>query len=68
MGRSGSYLPGVEKVIKEMGPAASLSMQAAPLVLRYLMKKVIQDAVAGMAQRHPEHDVHKLLNTSETFR
>lgn len=62
------FLPKLEKTIKELGAAASLSMHAAPLILGYLARVVIQDAAGGMSQLHPDHDVHVLLNTSAAFR
>ena len=62
------FLPNLEKAINELGAAASLSMHAAPLILLYLAKVVIQDAAGGMSQMHPDHDVHVLLNTSPVFR
>ena len=43
-------------------------MHAAPLILKYLARVVIQDAAGGMARRFPQHGVHVLLNTSPVFR
>jgi len=62
------FLPNLEKTIKELGAAASLSMHAAPMILQYLARAVIQDAAGGMCKMHPDHDVHVLLNTSAVFR
>ncbi len=62
------FLPNLEQAIKELGAAASLSMHAAPLNLKYLARVVIQDAAGGMSRVHPDHDVHVLLNTSSVFR
>ena len=62
------FLPNLEQAIKELGKAASLSMHAAPLFIRYLGKVLIQDAASGMAEQHPDPDVHKLLNSSPVFR
>ena len=62
------FLPNLEQAIKELGAAASLSMHAAPLILKYLARVVIQDAAGGMSRVHPDHDVHVLLNTSSVFR
>ena len=62
------FLPKLEVAIKELGHAASLSMHAAPLILKYLARVVIQDAAGGMYKMHPDHDVHVLLNTSAVFR
>ena len=62
------FLPNLEQAIKELGAAASLSMHAAPLILKYLAMVVIQDAAGGMSGVHPDHDVHVLLSTSSIFR
>lgn len=62
------FLPNLEQAIKELGAAASLSMHAAPFILKYLARVVIQDAAGGMSRMHPHHDVHVLLNTSSVFR
>ncbi|DBA86564.1 TPA: hypothetical protein ACH3X1_016780 [Trebouxia sp. C0004] len=62
------FLPNLEQAIKELAAAASLSMYAAPLILKYLARVVIQDAAGGMSRVHPDHDVHVLLNTSSVFR
>ena len=43
-------------------------MHAAPFILKYLARVVIQDAAGGMYNMHPDHDVHVLLNTSAVFR
>ena len=62
------FLPKLEQVIKELGNKATLSMRAAPVLLTYLARVVIQDAIGGLYQLYPEHDVHVLLNTSSLFR
>ena len=62
------FWPNLERAIKDLGAAASLSMHAAPLVLKYLARVVIQDAAGGVSRLHPDHDVHMLLKTSSTFR
>ena len=62
------FLPNLEQAVKELGAAASLSLHAAPLNLKYLARVVIQDAAGGMSRVHPDHDVHVLLNTSSVFR
>lgn len=62
------FLPGLEATLKEMGKAATLSMKAAPYVLRHVAKVLIQDSAAGMSQQFPGHPVHRLLETSDVFR
>lgn len=62
------FLPNLQMAITELGKKASFSMQASPRLLEYVAKIVIQDAVAGMCDKYPEHDVHRLLLTSAVFR
>lgn len=62
------FLPNLERAIEKAGSAATLSMHAAPLLLKYLARVVVQDAVGGMCHLFPDHDVHRLLVTSPTFR
>ena len=62
------FLPNLQMAITELGKKASLSMRASPRLLECVAKIVIQDAVAGMCDKYPEHDVHRLLLTSAVFR
>ncbi len=43
-------------------------MHAAPLILKYLARAVIQDAAGGMSRVHRHHGAHVLLNTPSVFR
>ena len=62
------FLQNLEKAVQELGEAASSSIHAAPQLLQYLARVVVQDAAGGMCRMHPEHDVHRLLNSSPVFR
>ena len=50
-----------------MGTDAGPPMVALPQVLRFLARCVVQDAADSLALLYPEHAVHQLLFSSETF-
>ena len=54
--------------VAELGRSAGPSVQAAPLVFSFLGSTLVQDAAAELAERYPEHDLHKLLLADARFR
>ena len=62
------FLPELQRIVESMGRQAGPSMIASVAVFKYLAVCVVQDAAGGLALDYPEHDVHRLLNSSPVFR
>lgn len=60
------FLPALETTVRDMGPAANISVSAVPVVLRSLAVVVVQDALE-LIHSMPDNPAHKLLAVHPTF-
>lgn len=57
-----------EEQVKQMGPAAGVSVHGVLAAHKYLIRVLIQDSAASLAATYPDHDVMQHLLQFAEFR